>query len=573
MDYIIDQSANARELGPLLNYTISDYAPEPYIVPDAISNTHNQPRFGYTNNFDALIGGNSDETKDYVLGVIIGAMIILIVAMLWFFAIVCLKISGQERVGFLAGRLVRPYVSTDDKEEKEGVEIVMDEVDEAIPVNSVENNATDDDHAAKMFKRRVWAVRGMFVLCGILVIVAGGLFYGKGVVSFRNSIDDVRKGIDLVQVAAVKGIELTENVLQAGGDVEEEFKTSQNATDPSESICGLDSELSAQIRNLYGELSSNVDQLKIMLNGSLKSFGHDLQSLVTLTEEISSQLDKADIFLYILLAISIIIIVLIVAMLVGVFFACKGVSNCVTKCMQYAILWPLFVFFLVLSWIFATLFLVFSLAGSDFCVSPDQNVQTFLDSNEDMFDGIIFGFIVYYVSGCTIEPAGAEDIVAIASQAQLAVGHAHSLFELLGNLTVESVQEICGLSTQEATAVQNLVIFAHDSTHVLNRAVVGLRDVLSCATFNPIYTTFVHEALCKQGVSGLTYIFSTTLVISIFSMVMIMFRAAIYPIKEPDAQPVSKSEDAVEVLKYNLGEEDNRVPGEEIAEGDKPIIY
>lgn len=85
-------------------------------------------------------------------------------------------------------------------------------------------------------------------------------------------------------------------------------------------------------------------------------------------------------------------------MLVGVFFAWKGISNCLTKFIQFALLWPLFIFFLILSWIFATLFLVFSLAGADFCVSPDQYVQAILDKDADMFDGIIFGFVVFYVS-------------------------------------------------------------------------------------------------------------------------------------------------------------------------------
>jgi len=106
----------------------------------------------------------------------------------------------------------------------------------------------------------------------------------------------------------------------------------------------------------------------------------------------------------ILVAISVIIIALVVCMLVGVFFAWKGVTNCVTKLLQYAIIWPLFVFFLVLSWIFATLFLTASLAGSDFCYDPDQYVQTLLDQRSSGFEGIIVGFVVFYISGCTIKP-------------------------------------------------------------------------------------------------------------------------------------------------------------------------
>jgi len=99
---------------------------------------------------------------------------------------------------------------------------------------------------------------------------------------------------------------------------------------------------------------------------------------------------------------------------------------------------------------------------------------------------------------------------------------------------------------------------------------VGLRDVLSCETFNPIYTTFVHKAFCTQGVSGLTYIFSTTIVMAIFSMVMIMFRAALYPIKEPSVKALPESGDAVEVVKYNESASES---GEEIREVKEVVIY
>ena len=77
--------SGTRELSPspLLNYTGSDYVPEPYTVPSTISQTHNQPRYGFTNSFGALINVNNDEATDYVLGIIIGAMIILGVAILW----------------------------------------------------------------------------------------------------------------------------------------------------------------------------------------------------------------------------------------------------------------------------------------------------------------------------------------------------------------------------------------------------------------------------------------------------------------------------------------------------------
>ncbi|KAL9178595.1 hypothetical protein ACHAXT_001933 [Thalassiosira profunda] len=582
-----------RRLDPLINFTVNDFAPVEYVPPSHISNTHNQPRFGFTNDVGVLLSGSEEQKQEYVKGVLIGAMIILGVAVLWFLIIISLKAMGQKKVGFLAGRLVRPEHGAKKAEgaggEETGVEVVMEgdkspddedgnvpgenEISEAVPIASSAGEAVDAEKTEKKFRRKVWAVRGMFVVSGILVMVAGGLFYGKGVTAFRDSLDEVRVGIDLVQRAAYKTIELTEEVLQAEDDLTEADASAREVAEANEgSICGIDTETSEQIRKLYDTFAVNVDELTSMIEGTLADFRSDLISLVELTEDVDSSLDSADIIFYILIPVSVIIIVLVLAMLAGVVFASLGKSNCFTKCMQYAVIWPMFVFFLVLSWILATLFLVASLAGADFCVDPDGYVQAFFDANGDQFDGLIFGFIIYYVSGCTILPPGEAEIVAFANQLKTVIGFSHQMIDVVGKLSVQQLAAICNLTDQEAQAVKSLVELAHDTTHVLNRSVVGLRDVLQCSTFNPIYTTFVHDALCTQGVSGMTYIFSTTLVVAIFSMMMITFRAALYPIKEPDGVPASKSEDVVEVFK---GQDEGREsePENEQVEEAKPVIY
>ena len=114
------------------------------------------------------------------------------------------------------------------------------------------------------------------------------------------------------------------------------------------------------------------------------------------------------------------------------------------------------------------------------------------------------------------------------------MGYAHDLTDQLGDMSVARLSVVWGLTEAQADAFIQLVTLAHDITHVLNRSIIGLRDILACETINPIYTTFVHKAFCTSGVDGLRTIFATMLAISIFSMIMIMFRAALYPIKEPE---------------------------------------
>ena len=156
-----------------------------------------------------MIDQNSEETaQDYILGIVIGAMIILIVALLWFFVIIVLKLQGQKKVGFFAGRLVRPVDAnlTAEKQEKdinenEDTQPLNEEVNEAVPVSSPSTTQYRNANTNEKFNQRVWAVRLMFVLSGCFVIIAGGLFYGKGVVAFKQSVDEVRSGIGLVQDA------------------------------------------------------------------------------------------------------------------------------------------------------------------------------------------------------------------------------------------------------------------------------------------------------------------------------------------------------------------------------------
>ena len=108
------------------------------------------------------------------------------IAVFWFFVIAILKIAGKNKVGFFAGRLIRPppAAGTD-----AGVEVVMENQAGAA------SNVDHEDHVQKSFNRRVIFVRLVFIICGILTIIASILFYTKGVAAFKNSINAMNEGI------------------------------------------------------------------------------------------------------------------------------------------------------------------------------------------------------------------------------------------------------------------------------------------------------------------------------------------------------------------------------------------
>lgn len=101
-----------------------------------------------------------------------------------------LKIAGKNKVGFFAGRLIRP---TPESHTDAGVEVVMENEAAA----AAATNTAHEDHIQWSFNRRVIFVRVVFILCGIVTIIATILFYTKGVAAFKDSIDAMNRGIDV----------------------------------------------------------------------------------------------------------------------------------------------------------------------------------------------------------------------------------------------------------------------------------------------------------------------------------------------------------------------------------------
>lgn len=131
----------------------------------------------------------------------------------------------------------------------------------------------------------------------------------------------------------------------------------------------------------------------------------------------------------------------------------------------------------------------------------------------------------------------------ISTEITAVMAMAHQLIPLIADLPVESIAQLCNVSVEQATTLKQITTSGHTIIHVLNRSFVGLSQVISCETMNPIYSIFVHQAFCDEAVAGMSWIFYTTLFIAIFSMFLIMFRAALYPIKEVALPPSMCAED------------------------------
>jgi hypothetical protein len=97
----------------------------------------------------------------------------------------------------------------------------------------------------------------------------------------------------------------------------------------------------------------------------------------------------------------------------------------------------------------------------------------------------------------------------------------------MNSISQSNLSSQCGGEEGPSNLVDILGL-ADTSIHGLFDVLTGVRGVMECENFNPIYTTFVYDAICNSGVAGVSWVFFTSLSMAIFSMMMITLRVAIY---------------------------------------------
>ena len=143
-----------------------------------------------------------------VHSVVVASSIILLIALFWASILLITKCLGPTKVGFLSGRVVKPatmkYVNfsavvQDDDINLDEITSLHRNEDPNAPLilsNTIKAGAQARKRE-KRFGRKVKAIRTVFLLSGIGVIVAGALYYGVAVKSFNDSFDEVRVGISV----------------------------------------------------------------------------------------------------------------------------------------------------------------------------------------------------------------------------------------------------------------------------------------------------------------------------------------------------------------------------------------
>lgn len=508
-------------------YVATQFTPEPFVPSNEILKLHQFTRFGHTNDIgafiDGLTDGNEEMKQNYLLGVTAGAMLVLSIGLFLFIVLMGVKCAGPKKVGFLAGRLYHPdYDPT-------SPDLIDEDRSSGIVIDGIDPDSEDAKNDEK-FKKKVIAVRLIFVISGLAVILCVSLFYGKGMAAFRLSLDNTSQGLQLIDETTNEAMDILNAVKTDTNMLLSDFFDMKTGTGGE--ICNGESEYAQGIRDKVTDVERVINEFKEPLDANVDAIVNELSQITASVREVETYMEKANIFFAVTIAISIIIGLLIFGVLVVAYFSYREVSNKCTKLTTYAMLWPAFIFFLILFFVFALLFLVASLAAADFCYDPDEIVETFLNRRENSAtiatEKMALDYGIYYVSGC--QSQNQPSISAMDTVTDY-LNEINSYTGTYRNIPPILIAPACGLTLDQARALHEGLGQIYEASIVLNEDVINALELIECKTMNPIYTTFVHTAVCTDGIDGLSWIFASSLFLVVFSIILFMFRAAMYPVK------------------------------------------
>ncbi|KAL7534639.1 hypothetical protein ACHAWF_004901 [Thalassiosira exigua] len=383
---------------------------------------------------------------------------------------------------------------------------------------------------------KVRVVRILFIAVGIGAMVSAGMFYSLGVQKFRQSMVDTRSGITVSAVLlcplvsvfhipinrlphvvgvlmgstpqrlnelGVKSIIVTDNLLDVQQQVEEGFEITDKALEVIITNCSLTS-LAAAVNFTvhYTAIKNQVSAMNSRTKGILNGFRENMQNILSATQWFYDQTYKANIVFAIMVLLMSIMISLIVVMIVGVAFAAYEIENCFTRFVRRVILLPIFVLQVFLATLFSAIFFTIALAGSDFCVAPDNQAKGLLSSvaaGTDDSLSPLFTLMLFYLSGCkTINDMSvAQTIRNMVDGADRVLALAHDMVEMINTLKPQDVLAACNIHEEWIGRFDNLGSTLHNVTHQLHDSLDATLHIISCESVYPVYSDLVHNGVCN----------------------------------------------------------------------------
>lgn len=232
-------------------------------------------------------------------------------------------------------------------------------------------------------------------------------------------------------------------------------------------------------------------------------------------------------------------------------------------CLLSWVLLPIFILQVTVSYILSAVILILASANADFCSggsvdpSPDQTIFNILKELGFEPESLTFRGLFFYVDQCRSDNPFQfvqeyEDGIAsvIARVGNFTAELEENLNDQLGDVCDEEVRALDGFSVLLNSSLLRLIELGNQMLRTLR-----------CDNLAPLYVDSVYGGMCTHSVKGVTWAFSSFLVVAFTGMTMIMLRSSWYPLREADEEePEEKEVVPISDVKSDDGYEDEPQP-------------
>jgi hypothetical protein len=526
-------SANSQVYDILVGNDTDLYR-EVYSPAKAVSSFHTLPRFSHSGDFSLLFSESPEDAADYSKGLLFVACLTISFFTVWGLLLLLFKCLGKKRLGVFSGH---PY-------QQEG------------------GFAT--------------AGRVTFLISYMLVFIFSILLVTKGVSQVQATSDTVdATNQDIIKIHdEFVGISTNlKDVAQKATPVRDELVKFLK-----DDICPLtpDSATEAQVRSLGSSTLKAMVELDNFIANDLKDVDEALSEVRGATEDVdkaaqAAQFTGAG-------SAAILIPYLIVPSFLGVALI-MGWCNIYSEGYYFFITWfilPIFLLMIILAYVAAGFVVLTAEGNADFCSggsedTPEASIDAILAQYNQTPDKLFYNVVTFYANQCTTSNPWAF-LQNYYAQLTTAKASLDIFSEAIVTATTEQLSQECGA---DYSPILQLINQLRTHTSILLDSSIRSMELMGCKSIVPLYTTVVYEGTCNTSITAASWIFASFFVIAFFSMVMVMFRGAYYPIYFDSGKILEygTSDDEGEIVEEGGSEEESASYENEDTVGDDEYTY
>lgn len=376
-------------------------------------------RYGHTTDVSSLLG-SAEESNDYLVGLVIAAVIVIIIFSVFMLAIAVLWCCGRNNVGFLSGApfQVPRHLSNN---RREGGNSVTSENGFNSPTkqqhDSAQEHGNESDQNDGSTKRLL--VRGTFVLSGIIFILFSILLCTQGITNLQDAVESVNESS-----TDVKNLSTDANTIITDGFVSVQslattLRDSIQSELQAESFCPLHPEFGAVgdievVRAQADEAVQKLDGLGSFLSGEIEGLTAAIGDVEKGALQVEQQTEKIDLTDWEILLILIPFTIVPCVLVTGAILAHFDVHFPLLNCFINWFFLPLFIVMVIVCIGTSSAMIAVASGNSDFCLpggrtsdtydgdSPDSTVYRMMDRSGYTINSgdLVRAVTDYYVEQC-----------------------------------------------------------------------------------------------------------------------------------------------------------------------------